>query len=286
MVLRTPNSALALLLSIGALAAAGCILTPAGIQLLELHFGLSETLFEGEAALVHQQVIPGEVVLKKYQVRASGWIRGATNLPDRVDVLVTAEGVDDGKIYDRFKLKVKIDADGGFSATGKWKKNIQARTLLSAFLTPVGTDLSGDVDIDVCIQMTKLKGTLNQVADCAPGSFNLIATSDPDLQSPGYHEFITVEGAFPADLGATAGRELVVALRDKNRPGQVCPNEVPWDGCASVDWDDVDGARNAPAGGGYFENKLILSTESGRLVLFMNQALGLERELDDDFALG
>lgn len=286
MILRTNRWIPVVLLVVVPLAVAGCVLVAPGIQILELHFELADELAEGVEALVHQQGLPSEVVLKKYFVRVGGRIAGATSLPERVDVLVTAESADDGKIYNRFKLKAKVDGDGGFAATAKWKKNIEPETLLSVFLTPVGADLAGDLGIDLCVHIAKKKSDLGQIADCAPGTFNLPAAYELELDSVGFHEPITVTGVFPADLGDTAGRELVVALRDEGRPNQVCPEEVPWDGCAAVDWDDVDGKRNAPPGGGYFENKVSMTTEDGRLVLFLNRSLTLERELDDDFALG
>lgn len=267
-----------------ALLAGGCVLTPAGLQLLELHFALSEKLVDGEEALVQQQVLPAEVVLKKYSVRVGGRLSGAVELPERIDVLVTAEDVANGKVYDRFRLKIDIEPDGGFSATGRWKKNIRAGTLLSVFLTPVGADLE-NAEVDLCVHTTKDKTLLAQVADCSPGTFSLPPAFELELDSVGFHEIIEVEGGFPKNLGSTSGRELVVALRDVNRPDQTCPEEVPWDGCASVDWDDVDGTRNAPPGGGYFDNRIRVRTENGPLDLYLNRELGLSREQDDDFAL-
>lgn len=208
------------------------------------------------------------------------------DLPDRIEVLVTSED-ENGKVYDRATFDARLRDDGGFVVTRKWKKNVDAETTMSVFVTPIGGDLPKGLDVDLCVRVAKQKNTLSRVADCAPGSFDLPAAFELELDSVGFHELISVEGAFPQDLGATDGRELVVALRDVSRPRQTCPrDDVPWDGCASVDWDDVDGKRNAPPGGGYFENKLVIQTEDGKRELFLNRALGISPEIDDDFELG
>ncbi|MDX1502668.1 MAG: hypothetical protein R3325_09920 [Thermoanaerobaculia bacterium] len=280
-----PTPRLAILLASGFLALGGCILTPGGVQLLELHFGLSETVVSGAESLVHQQLLPAEVVLKKHQVRVSGLLSGSASQPERIDVLVTAEDAGNGKVYDRFRLKVELRPDGGFSATGKWRKNIRPDTLLKVFVTPVGGDLPEGAEVDLCVHMTRSKAALRDLLDCAPGTLLLPPAFELELDSVGFHELFSEPGAFPKDLGPTAGRELVVALRDVTRPDQQCPDEIPWDGCATVDWDDVAGTRNVPPGGGYFDNRIRVTTESGPLDLYLNRELGLSREQDDDFAL-
>ncbi len=283
MTTRTATSTLATCLPLVLLALAGCVLTPAGIQFLELRFALSRTLAAGEEALVHQQVFPAKVVLKKHHVRVSGRVAGAGGLPERLDLLVTSEDAD-GKVYNRFKLKLDIESDGGFSATGRWKKNIDAATLQSVFVTPIGADLPEDLAVQLCIHTSKQKATLAQAADCSQGVFDLVAANGFD--DPGFHELITISGEFPQGLGATAGRQLVVALRDAGRPDLICEIHHPSSGCATVDWDDFGGRRNTPPGGGYFANRVLLATEDGPLELFLNMDLGLGRELDDDFGLG
>lgn len=65
------------------------------------------------------------------------------------------------------------------------------------------------------------------------GSFVVDATLNPSNQN------ILVRGTIPDGLEATAGRELIVTLRDASRPDRVCPVDGLGgldEGCVVVDW--------------------------------------------------
>ena len=76
------------------------------------------------------------------------------------------------------------------------------------------------------------------------------------------HEVLTDSQTIPEDIAATAGRRLVLTLRDLGRPEETCDREHPLSGCATVDWSDFDGRPNVPPGC-VFEHRLLLQLASG-----------------------
>ncbi len=75
--------------------------------------------------------------------------------------------------------------------------------------------------------------------------------------APGFHEVLTVTDQLPDTLPSTAGKRLVLAVRDASRTGQTCSRDHPLSGCATADWSD-DPARPKVPEGGVFENSLTL----------------------------
>ena len=183
--------------------------------------------------MVHQQVLHAEVGIKKHQVRVSGRITGATSLPERVDVLVTSEGVEDGKIYDRFRLKLKVGADGGFVATGKWKEEHQAGDATDGLpdsdrrrpwpATSISTSASRSPSRRPPSTRWRIVRARPVAAAPAPSNWSPLRMSTP----PGFHELITIGGEFPESLPATAGMELVVLAPRREPPGSGVPGGDP-----------------------------------------------------------
>ena len=72
----------------------------------------------------------------------------------------------------------------------------------------------------------------------AEGEVDLFFSTGPG--SPNFNSPITQMHTVPADIGPTAGRLLVLSLRDSSRPEQFCDPEDPtgglFEGCAVVDW--------------------------------------------------
>lgn len=88
---------------------------------------------------------------------------------------------------------------------------------------------------------------------------------------PGFHEILTATAVLPADFGPTAGRRLILALRDASRPRQTCDQEHPLSGCATVDWSDFEDRPNVPPGG-VFDQYLTLQTADGPRTFFLSAA--------------
>lgn len=80
--------------------------------------------------------------------------------------------------------------------------------------------------------------TLLSAQILAQGEVDLFFSTGPG--SPTFNSAITLPHTAPADLGPTAGRLLVLSLRDASQPDQFCDPADPsgglFDGCAVVDW--------------------------------------------------
>ena len=100
-----------------------------------------------------------------------------------------------------------------------------------------------------------------KVTKLASGELSLAAATS--FGTPGFHEVLTSSQTIPEDITATAGRRLVLTLRDLGRPEQRCAREHPLSGCATVDWSDFEGRPGVPPGG-VFEHRLILGRSSHR----------------------
>ena len=100
----------------------------------------------------------------------------------------------------------------------------------------------------------------------------------------GFHDVLEAAATLPADLGETAGRRLVLALRDVSRPGEVCGSEHPLSGCATVDWSDFEGRPGVPESG-VFENRVSFGTVAGESTLYLSETGVLAVE-PDGFAPG
>lgn len=85
--------------------------------------------------------------------------------------------------------------------------------------------------------------------------------------------------ALPESLGPTAGKRLVIALRDANRPDVMCGTQHPLSGCATVDWSDALSRPNVPDTG-VFDNSIALQLSSGSRRFFLSESLALAAQPD------
>jgi len=109
------------------------------------------------------------------------------------------------------------------------------------------------------VTVTQLLGT---------GEFSLPVANA--FEDPGFHGTQTLRLRLPAGLGPTAGRRLVLGLRDASRPSQRCGSDHPLSGCATVDWSDAPDRPHVPPGG-VFINSLTLALPTGPRVFFLSQ---------------
>lgn len=111
----------------------------------------------------------------------------------------------------------------------------------------------------------------------AAGQFRLPVANA--FGEPGFHEVLAASHTLEADLGTTAGRMLVVELRDTSRPEQTCGSHHPLSGCATVDWSDALGRPKVPAGG-VFDNSVTVELESGPRTFYLSESGALNDEPD------
>ncbi|MFQ5744727.1 MAG: hypothetical protein ACE5HV_14240, partial [Acidobacteriota bacterium] len=102
----------------------------------------------------------------------------------------------------------------------------------------------------------------------ASGMFSLPAAGG--FQDAGFHKSFRVAHLIPEAVGRTAGRRLVVALRDASRPSQTCSAEHPTSGCATVDWSDLQGRPHVPRGG-VFDNSLQVDLTGGSQTFYLSE---------------
>ncbi len=110
--------------------------------------------------------------------------------------------------------------------------------------------------------------TTSEGLTLATGALELAAASA--FGEPGFHETLLAQASVPADIGPTAGRRLVLTLRDASRPSQECSQQHPLSGCATVDWSDDPSRPNVPPDG-VFDNRLVLELETGVVTLFLRE---------------
>lgn len=132
----------------------------------------------------------------------------------------------------------------------------------------------GDGDEGGAPQRTETQGAGERDV-IAAGVLELPAASS--FGAPGFHEVLMAQPSVPADIGPTAGRRLVLSLRDVGRPDQECSQQHPLSGCATVDWSDSPGRPNVPPDG-VFDNHLALELSTGPLTLFFHEDAELATE--------
>jgi len=120
------------------------------------------------------------------------------------------------------------------------------------------------------------------VATLVSGQLSLPAAEA--FGAPGFHEVLTVTDKLPDILPSTAGKRLVLALRDASRPGQTCSRDHPLSGCATVDWSDDPGRPKVPDSG-VFVNSLTLQLQTGPRSFFLS-ASGRLADKPDSFTPG
>lgn len=149
----------------------GCILAPKGFQALALDFQLAEALAAGVQREVHSSLYPHPVEMKRFFVRASGNLKpaGDADLPSQVKVSVVNADADSEKVSYRFNMTVKVDSDGNFVATKRWKKNLPANTLQTVAVQVVGADVPAGSEVWLCLDAAKNKKQFGPSCEMAGG---------------------------------------------------------------------------------------------------------------------
>lgn len=160
-------------LAVGVLAvligATGCVLTAKGFQAISLDFKLAEALVAGEPTEVHTSFYPRQVQMKGFLLRVSGNLQpaGGAALPSQVKVSVVNADATSGNVSLRFNQTVRVDSDGNFNTTKKWKKNINGNTMQTVVVEVVGADVPADSQIWLCIDAAKKKGDFGPSCEMA-----------------------------------------------------------------------------------------------------------------------
>ncbi len=156
-----------------AVLAQGCALDFTGdnFQRLKTFFKLTETLTKGQATLIHTWFFPASVKLKKRWVEVSGVATApaGSTLPATATVVAKFEDMNTGRQQQKVTLKLKIKADGTFSAKKKIKKDISADSLMMVTLMPAGNDLEEGTELTLCVDLAESKGALKSIPECAAG---------------------------------------------------------------------------------------------------------------------
>ena len=101
----------------------------------------------------------------------------------------------------------------------------------------------------------------------ADGTFDVPASFT--FNEPGFHFPIILTHTVPINLPPTAGKQLIISLRDQSSPTKVCADDTPSAGCATVDWQDDPSRPNVPATG-IFDNSLHLQIGETRQIWVLN----------------
>ncbi|MCP4202620.1 MAG: hypothetical protein GY769_11880 [bacterium] len=147
-------------------------------QRLKTFFKLTETLTKGQATLIHTWFFPASVKLKKRWVEVSGVATAPAGgtLPATATVVAKFEDMNTGRQQQKVTLKLKIKADGTFSARKKIKKDISADSLMMVTLMPAGNDLEEGTELTLCVDLAENKGALKSIPECAAGGGGGAAT--------------------------------------------------------------------------------------------------------------
>lgn len=204
-----------------ALLSQGCALDFTGdnFQRLKTFFKLTEAFAQGQATLVHSWFFPGSVGVKKNWVQVSGLATAPAGgaLPATVTAVAKFEDMDTGRQQQKITLKLKIKADGSFSARKKIKKDIPADSLLTVTVMPAGGDLEVDTELALCVDVAETKKDLKSIPACASGGGGGGASTltaiqadifDPSCDSFACHNADTARAGLVLTAGMSFG-ELV-----------------------------------------------------------------------------
>lgn len=207
---RTQAAITLLVLAVGI---QGCALDFSGdnFQRLKTFFKLSETLVQGEAALVHSWFFPAAIKIKKRWVRVSGVASAPGGLPADVTVVAAFEDMATGAPQSKVTIKVKIGSDGTFSERKKLKKNVIAESLMMVTVQPAGDDLEKNTELTLCVDLLEKKRDLNKIADCAVGGGNGSPATLTELQNDFFTPTCDSFGCHNAD-SASAGLVLAAGM--------------------------------------------------------------------------
>lgn len=157
---------------LAALLLTSCLaLTRGDVQAFRLFFTLNQTLADGQQVEAHSSVFPAEVKVRRNFVKLFGRFTPAPGaaLPDRIEIEVTLAALGSQQVYYTFRQEVAIDADGSFSATKRFLRNLKADTLQTVFVRPVGGALARDTKVAFCLEVSKKKVDLSADGTCGPG---------------------------------------------------------------------------------------------------------------------
>ena len=227
-----------------AILASGCALvfSPEVFQNLRLVFRLTEALDKDSKTAVQSLFFPGPVVAKGKFVRVSGQLTPAGDeaLPGKILLVAETVDADTGAFKHRFKLILKIDDEGKFTATKKFKKNFPANSLMTVTAEPKGADLVVDAQVKICVDMVQQKSYLQSIGECVQdsgggGGGGLTATLSsiqdeiftPRCATSGCHNAFSNSGGLVLDAGQSFGNLVGVPSNqqpftqrvDPGRPG-------------------------------------------------------------------
>lgn len=159
------SAALAVLLSLG------CqlfTLGPGDFTTLVFYFKLTQAALQGQPVNVHSTFYLNEVRLKKQFVRVSGAVQvpGGGNPAGKVAVKVVGEDASTGAVRHRFNVTLTIKADGTFSVTKRFKKDIPANTLQTFTIEALNGELPAGTMVGLCVDVAEKKGDLTNGSDC------------------------------------------------------------------------------------------------------------------------
>ena len=202
----------------------GCVLTAKGFQAVILDFALAEALIAGEQREVHRSFYPDAVEMKGFFLRVSGKLVPAEGAdpPSQVKISVTNADATTERVGFRFNLTVRIQDDGNFSATKRWKKNIPANTAQSVSVEPVGADIPLGSQIWLCLDAAKRKGDFGPSCEMEDGS-------DPGGQGR-VHEVRVLDNSFdPRSLTIQPGDTVRWVLRGSDPTHTTTEMNTTWD---------------------------------------------------------
>ena len=152
------------------LSTAGCTLvfSPEVFQNLRLVFQLTEAIDQDSRTAVQSLFFPGKVVAKGKFVRVSGQFVPPEEgeLPDTILLVAETVDADSGAFRHRFKLTLRVDSEGKFEGSKKFKKNFPVDSLMTVTAEPRGAALEAGTQVTICVDMVQKKSHLAGLAPC------------------------------------------------------------------------------------------------------------------------
>jgi plastocyanin len=145
-----------------------CIALPQGLQVFRLFFELDQALAAGEQVEASSTVYPAGLGVKKSFVQIYGRLTppGGSALPDRIEVEVLLTRLSNQSVYYRYRQTLPVAADGSFSRTARFKRDIAAGSMQTVLVRPLGAGVARGTDIAVCVEVAKRQSELSPGVAC------------------------------------------------------------------------------------------------------------------------
>ena len=187
------------------------------LQSLRIAFELDSSLPAREATVVQTLVTPERVTLQRRFLGVAGALEAAagTGLPRRLELRAESVDLATGRRLFALNLTLRVRPDGTFSATRRLKRNLEASSMTTVAVEPVGGDLAAGTRVSLCVDVVRRRADL-AASPCpvggapGPSTFAEIQSGifTPTCTRGGCHDSATSSAGLSLEAGESYG-ELV-----------------------------------------------------------------------------